>query len=275
MGAGVASEHSEQSENWNPPGSRRRISAIQRHWTSVLVRVRRWVLRLGGMRTGHCSSLHRAARSYPARAAPACALPHCGAAVLRPARRGPPNKSHKNENRRMSLSEATSLLGRRCGQVSLSSLADRTPGLPQQPWPLATDDPPGRCSLRRRGRRRAQGFARARCPSHLWGGTCVMASCGGDLGGGKSRRKNGGAGGTPWRGRVRGSGLCPCPHQGLRQRRPLRAAVVRAWVLNDGCPGRVGGRAAGLVPGEPCGGSSSPRWRPGGYYLERARDVGR
>lgn len=72
MGADIALEHSEQSENWAPAGSRCRISATQHRWTSVLVRVRRWVLHLGGMSTGHRSSLHRQHAPTPPAA---CALP--------------------------------------------------------------------------------------------------------------------------------------------------------------------------------------------------------
>lgn len=80
MGAGIASQHSEQSENWAPAGSRCRISTTQHRWTSVLVGVRRWVLHLGGTRTGHCSSLHR----QHAPTLPAVRAAHRGAAVLRP-----------------------------------------------------------------------------------------------------------------------------------------------------------------------------------------------
>lgn len=79
------------------------------------------------------------------------------------------------------------------------------------------------------------------------GGDCVMASRAGVSGGGKRRRENGGAGQRWWYWRVRGPGRCSRPQQGPRQRRPLRAAVVRTQAIHDGARGRVGGRAAGCV----------------------------
>lgn len=161
---------------------------------------------------------------------------------------GLPHKSHRDENRRTSLPGATCLLEGRCGRFSASSRApagrqdfrsNRRLLAPATPMPSAQA---------RKGVGWPTASASARRPPGARGGVCVMASRGRGLRRGKRRRENGGAGERRWRRRARGPGPCPRPQQGPGQRRPLRAAVVRAQTVNDGCSGRVGGRVGRSWP---------------------------
>lgn len=176
---------------------------------------------------------------------------HLGAAVLLVARRGPPNKAHEDTKppNVPSWSDTLSRKAKRSGPAVLS-LPGRTPGLPEQPRACATRLRAG--ALRAGAERGARQFPLAPgVPRVSRGGACVMTSWGGASGGGKRRREHGGRGELQWGGRARGPGPCPGSQQGPRQRRPLRAAVVRAQAVNEGCSGSVGGRAAGRARGNP------------------------